>query len=167
MIFITSPGSLQRSQTASLLAGPTTSYCCGGRGAAGAATGEAAGAAVVESGVREENLAYLIYTSGSTGTPKGVAIEHRSAVTFIRWAEETFTTDELARVVASTSISFDLSIFELFVTLSLGGTVLMIENLLELPSMPADWSPTLINTVPAAMKELLEISHLPASVKTG
>ena len=35
-----------------------------------------------------DNLAYLIYTSGSTGRPKGVAIEHRSAVAFVRWARD-------------------------------------------------------------------------------
>src|SRR5581483_4633472 len=37
------------------------------------------------------NLAYLIYTSGSTGRPKAVAIEHRSAVAFVRWAQGVFS----------------------------------------------------------------------------
>ncbi|HEY4572773.1 MAG TPA: condensation domain-containing protein, partial [Thermoanaerobaculia bacterium] len=72
-----------------------------------------------------QNLAYLIYTSGSTGRPKGVAITHRSAVALVRWAAERFSADELAGVLASTSISFDLSVFELFVPLSQGGTVLL------------------------------------------
>src|SRR5260370_40160529 len=39
------------------------------------------------------NLAYVIYTSGSTGRPKGVAIAHRSAVEFLHWAMESFSTN--------------------------------------------------------------------------
>src|SRR5207249_1430675 len=61
-----------------------------------------------------ENLAYVIYTSGSTGRPKGVAIEHRNTVAFIYWAMSVFTPEDLAGVLASTSICFDLSIFEIF-----------------------------------------------------
>ncbi|HXQ70972.1 MAG TPA: condensation domain-containing protein, partial [Pyrinomonadaceae bacterium] len=64
------------------------------------------------------NLAYVIYTSGSTGRPKGVAIEHHSAATLVHWARETYSAEELQGVLASTSICFDLSVFELFVPLS-------------------------------------------------
>ena len=63
------------------------------------------------------NLAYVIYTSGSTGTPKGVGICHDSAGAFIHWARAAFSADDLAGVVASTSICFDLSVFEIFVPL--------------------------------------------------
>jgi non-ribosomal peptide synthetase component F len=66
--------------------------------------------------VSAENLACLIYTSGSTGRPKGVAIEHRSVIALVHWAGQVFKPEELAGVLASTSICFDLSIFELFVT---------------------------------------------------
>jgi non-ribosomal peptide synthetase component F len=79
------------------------------------------------------HLAYVIYTSGSTGRPKGVAIEHRSAVVLARWAGRTFSSDELKGVLASTSICFDLSVFELFVPLSRGGKVILADNALELP----------------------------------
>ena len=78
----------------------------------------------MEKEVTEENLAYVIYTSGSTGRPKGVAITHRSANVLLHWAREVFTEDELSGVLASTSICFDLSVFELFVPLSWGGRVL-------------------------------------------
>src|SRR6185295_3544364 len=61
------------------------------------------------------NLAYVIYTSGSTGQPKGVAITHGSAVALVAWARRTFTREELGGVLASTSICFDLSVFEIFV----------------------------------------------------
>src|SRR5690348_10879527 len=51
-----------------------------------------------------ENLAYLIYTSGSTGRPKGVAITHNSAVAFLCWARGSFAAEDLAGVMASSSI---------------------------------------------------------------
>src|SRR5262249_40883550 len=66
----------------------------------------------------ERNLAYVIYTSGSTGRPKAVSIEHCSAVALIEWAKEVFGKPELNGVLASTSICFDLSVFEIFVPLS-------------------------------------------------
>ena len=64
------------------------------------------------------HLAYLIYTSGSTGRPKAVAIEHRGAVAPVRWALSTYSTGELAGVLAATSITFDLSVFEIFAPLA-------------------------------------------------
>src|SRR6185295_6883191 len=70
------------------------------------------------SGVEPENLAYVLYTSGSTGLPKGVAITHRSAVAMLRWALETYSPAQLAGVLASTSICFDLSVYEVFAALS-------------------------------------------------
>ncbi|HKQ76261.1 MAG TPA: amino acid adenylation domain-containing protein, partial [Blastocatellia bacterium] len=113
-----------------------------------------------------ENLAYVIYTSGSTGKPKGVAITHRSAVALIQWANGTFTAEQLSGVLASTSVCFDLSVFEIFVTLSLGGKVIIAENALQLPSLPAAQEVTLINTVPSAMAEIMRQGGIPPSVKT-
>jgi amino acid adenylation domain-containing protein len=112
------------------------------------------------------NLAYLIYTSGSTGRPKAVAIEHRSAVALVRWAREVFTPEELSGVLASTSISFDLSVFELFVPLSCGGRVILAENALELPRLAAAGEVTLVNTVPSAIAELVRGGGLPPSART-
>ena len=112
------------------------------------------------------NLAYVIYTSGSTGRPKGVAIEHHSAATLVHWARETYSAEELQGVLASTSICFDLSVFELFVPLSWGGQVILAENALALPNLAAKDEVRLINTVPSVMSELLRLEALPAIVRT-
>ena len=113
-----------------------------------------------------ENLAYVIYTSGTAGRPKGVAIEHHSTVAFVNWAMSIFTPEELAGVLASTSICFDLSVFEIFVPLCSGGTVILAENVLHLPHLAARKQVTLINTVPSVMAELIHSGNLPASVHT-
>ncbi|HYO12891.1 MAG TPA: amino acid adenylation domain-containing protein, partial [Thermoanaerobaculia bacterium] len=116
-------------------------------------------------GARPEDLAYVLYTSGSTGRPKGVAIEHRSAVALLHWAGEVFPSEDLAGTLASTSINFDLSIFELFLPLSRGGTVILADNALALAGLPEAGAVTLVNTVPTAMAELLRLEALPASVR--
>jgi amino acid adenylation domain-containing protein len=116
--------------------------------------------------VRPDNLAYAIYTSGSTGEPKGAAIEHRNAVALLQWAKRVFTDKELAGVLGSTSICFDLSVFELFLPLSSGGKVILTENLLQLPWIGNKNEVTLINTVPSVMAELLAAGSLPDSVRT-
>ncbi|WP_270171318.1 non-ribosomal peptide synthase/polyketide synthase [Paenibacillus sp. SYP-B4298] len=120
----------------------------------------------VESGVHGHHLAYIIYTSGSTGRPKGVALEHRNTAAFLQWCGSQFSREELAGVLASTSISFDLSVFEMFVPLVCGGTVIMAENALYLPTLPAANEVTLVNTVPTAMAELIRMNGVPASVLT-
>src|SRR5258708_30078770 len=77
------------------------------------------------SGTTARNLAYLIYTSGSTGRPKGVAIEHASAWARAVWAREAFPAETFDGVLASTSMCFDLSVFEIFVPLAWGGRLVL------------------------------------------
>jgi amino acid adenylation domain-containing protein len=112
------------------------------------------------------DLAYVIYTSGSTGRPKGVAIEHRSAVALLAWAGERFPPRRLDGMLASTSINFDLSVFELFLPLANGGRVVLAANALELAGMAHRDEVTFLNTVPSAMKELLRLGAVPLSVAT-
>jgi amino acid adenylation domain-containing protein len=118
---------------------------------------------------RPESLGYVIYTSGSTGRPKGVAIEQRSTVALLQWAQQVFRREDLAAVLASTSICFDLSVFEMFLPLSVGGAVIVAQDALQLAN--ADWMAhsgvelSLINTVPSAMAELVRLGCLPASVR--
>jgi amino acid adenylation domain-containing protein len=119
-----------------------------------------------KAGSRPGDLAYVIYTSGSTGRPKGVAIEHRSATALCAWARTVFTDDELSGTLAATSICFDLSVFEIFVTLAAGGKVILADNALALPALPAKDEVRLVNTVPSAIAELLRSGGVPASVVT-
>jgi amino acid adenylation domain-containing protein len=116
--------------------------------------------------VSARNLAYVLFTSGSTGRPKGVAIEHRSASAMLHWVREVFPPQDLAGMLASTSLSFDLAVFELFGALSWGGCVFLAQNALQFPTMPAAQQVTLINTVPSAISQLLRSGDIPPSVRT-
>jgi amino acid adenylation domain-containing protein len=115
--------------------------------------------------VHPQNLAYMIYTSGSTGQPKGVAITHANADALIEWALGTYRPCQLAGVLASTSIAFDLSIFELFVPWGAGGAVILIDSLLDLPNLQGAPEITLINTVPSVLAEMLRGCKLPPHAK--
>ncbi|HSU82680.1 MAG TPA: amino acid adenylation domain-containing protein, partial [Thermoanaerobaculia bacterium] len=89
-----------------------------------------------------------------------------SAAVLALWARTVFSPEDLAGVLAGTSIAFDMSVFELFVTLAWGGKVILAANALELPRLPAAGEVTLVNTVPSAMAELVRLRALPASVRT-
>jgi amino acid adenylation domain-containing protein len=114
---------------------------------------------------RPDNLAYVIYTSGSTGRPKGVAIAHRSTVALLAWAETAFADEELRHVLASTSVCFDVSIFELWATLCRGGRLVLVGDALELAAV-ADEGLTLVAMVPSVLGELIRMRPLPPSVRT-
>lgn len=79
------------------------------------------------SGVTPANLAYMIYTSGSTGRPKGVMVEHRNVANFFVGMDDRITVDEAGQPVwlAVTSLSFDISVLELFWTLARGFKVVI------------------------------------------
>ena len=65
----------------------------------------------------ETDLAYVIYTSGSTGTPKGVMIDHHGAINTLTDINERIKLSSKDRVLALSSLSFDLSVFDIFGTL--------------------------------------------------
>ena len=106
-------------------------------------------------GLEPQHLAYVIYTSGSTGQPKGVMIRHANADNFVAWSLRSFPPEVLARTVFSTSINFDLAVFELFVPLAAGATVVLVENLLVADASLLERA-TLLNTVPSAIEALLD-----------
>jgi non-ribosomal peptide synthetase component F len=75
-----------------------------------------------------DDLAYLLYTSGSTGTPKGVMISHRNALAFSEWAAETIALAPEDRVTSVAPFHFDLSVFDLWATLSRGATLVIVDE---------------------------------------
>jgi len=77
------------------------------------------------SGARPENLAYVTYTSGSTGKPKGVMIENRSVVNVLTSFIKSYGLSAADRILQQTSISFDVSINEIFPVLCVGGAVVL------------------------------------------
>ena len=81
------------------------------------------------SDVKPEHLAYVIYTSGSTGKPKGVMVEHRNVVNFMAGMDDTLNYQGEPGVwLAVTSISFDISVLEIFWSLARGFKVVIQEE---------------------------------------
>ena len=72
----------------------------------------------------------------------------------------------LPGVVASTSICFDLSVFEIFLPLATGGTIVLVDDLLHLDQSPATQNATLLNTVPSLISELITVRDLPDAIET-
>ncbi|MET9014321.1 non-ribosomal peptide synthase/polyketide synthase [Streptomyces olivaceoviridis] len=99
--------------------------------------------------------AYVIHTSGSTGRPKGVLVSHGSVLALTDWAAAEFTGRGLAHVVASTSLNFDVSVFEIFSPLLSGGCVEVVRDLLALAERPGPWRAGLLSAVPSALDRLL------------
>ncbi|WP_323746773.1 amino acid adenylation domain-containing protein, partial [Catenulispora pinisilvae] len=106
--------------------------------------------------ISSSSPAYVIYTSGSTGRPKGVVVEHRSAVNFVLWADREFAFEQYSRVVWSTSLNFDVSIFELFGPLVSGARVEIVQNLLSLIGLDPELTRgSLISGVPSVFSHIL------------
>ena len=123
----------------------------------------------------EGDLAYMIYTSGSTGMPKGVMIDHRGAVNTVLDVNQRFDVGPQDRVFALSSLSFDLSVYDIFGTLAAGGTIVMPPA--DATRDPAQWvtllnreNVSIWNSVPALMSLLVEyiddqVELMPASLR--
>jgi len=83
--------------------------------------------ATAPQGPAAEDPAYVIYTSGSTGRPKGVVVTHRNALNFFAGMDDVLGTDP-GTWLAVTSLSFDISVLELFWTLTNGFTVVLADD---------------------------------------
>ncbi|WP_395854689.1 amino acid adenylation domain-containing protein [Cystobacter fuscus] len=113
---------------------------------------------------RSTDLAYVIFTSGSTGQPKGVMIDHRGAVNTVLDVNRRFQVGPEDRVLAVSSLSFDLSVYDVFGTLAAGGTLVMPDA--SLAREPAHWldlcskqKVTLLNSAPALTQLLVEYTE--------
>jgi len=107
------------------------------------------------------NLAYIIYTSGSTGKPKGVQIAHRSVVNLLHAIATCPGLSRRDRMLAVTTICFDVSVPEIYGPLTVGGRVVIASReatkdpaqLIELLSLQ---STTIMSATPATWRMLLE-----------
>ena len=137
--------------------------------------GDADGYAPVdEIGGKPDELAYVVFTSGSTGEPKGVEICHRSAVNTLDDLRHRYDIGPDDRVLAVSAVDFDLSVFDVFGLLGVGGTVVLIaEDERRDPqrwlSLVHEHRVTVWNTVPAVLDMLLTVAEagtgLPRSLR--
>jgi natural product biosynthesis luciferase-like monooxygenase protein len=109
-----------------------TVICLDADTAAGAA--DLAVSANVETAQDPESLAYVLYTSGSTGNPKGVMVTHRNVVNFFAGMDRALGA-EAGTWLAVTSISFDISVLELFWTLTRGFKVVLLSDAAKMPGL--------------------------------
>ncbi|KIF05976.1 hypothetical protein PL81_10140, partial [Streptomyces sp. RSD-27] len=103
-----------------------------------------------------DQLAYVMYTSGSSGTPKGVAITHANIVNGVLELASRVGMEPGKRLLAGTSVNFDVSVFEIFTTLAAGGVVELVRDVLVLGERKEGWSGGVISTVPSAFAELVD-----------
>ncbi len=114
----------------------------------------------IENIPRPADLAYLIYTSGSTGKPKGVQITHRSLTNFLISIKKEVQINKKDKLLAVTTISFDISILELFLPLIVGAQVILavkevVVDAFKLKNL-IDKSITIMQATPATWHMLLE-----------
>ncbi|WP_063063813.1 non-ribosomal peptide synthetase [Nocardia violaceofusca] len=76
-------------------------------------------------------VAYVLFTSGSTGEPKGVEVSHRAAANTIDALAASFGLDASARLLGLSSLEFDLSVFDIFAPLALGGVLVCVDAEIE------------------------------------
>ena len=118
----------------------------------------------IEPATDADALAYVIYTSGSTGLPKGVAISHRAAVNTILDVNRMARLTQLDRVFAVSSLSFDLSVYDIFGPLAAGAAIVLPDP--KPHPDPVQWlesvragGVTLWNSVPALLELLLDAAQ--------
>ena len=75
--------------------------------------------------ISKQSLAYMIYTSGSTGKPKGVKVHHQAVVNFLNSMSKKPGFSKKERLLAVTTLSFDISVLEIFMPLSFGGELII------------------------------------------
>ena len=80
---------------------------------------------IVLPNVAPHDLAYVIFTSGSTGQPKGVTMDHQAVVNTLLDINQRLDLNESDRVLAISNLNFDLSVFDIFSTLSIGATLVI------------------------------------------
>ncbi|UCG72523.1 MAG: amino acid adenylation domain-containing protein, partial [Chromatiales bacterium] len=108
-----------------------------------------------------EALAYLIYTSGSTGQPKGVKVPHRAVVNFLHSMARVPGLGSRDRLLAVTTLSFDISVLELLLPLTVGAEVVVAPAATTadgpaLARLLEDSGATVMQATPATWRMLIE-----------
>ncbi|WP_232665903.1 non-ribosomal peptide synthetase [Pseudonocardia sp. TRM90224] len=116
--------------------------------------------------VRPGNLAYVIYTSGSTGDPKGAMIHHDALTNRLQWMRREYDVTARDRILQKTPYSFDVSVWEFFLPLVSGATVVVAppgahEDPRRLATLMADERVTIAHFVPAMLGVFLDQPDLP------
>lgn len=111
-------------------------------------------------GVDADATAYVIFTSGSTGLPKGVEVSHRAAVNTVEDIDERFHVGSDDRVLAVSALDFDLSVWDVFGLLGVGGAAVLVpesgrRDANEWLALCRRHGVTVWNTVPALLDMLL------------
>jgi SagB-type dehydrogenase family enzyme len=115
-----------------------------------------------------DSLAYVIYTSGSTGRPKGVMETHRQVSNTIIDINRKFQVNENDRVMAISSMCFDLSVYDVFGSLSTGATLVLIssqKDVKEIIETLYTKKITIWNSVPAIMD--MTVKNMDIYIKPG
>ena len=118
-----------------------------------------------EESARPGDLAYVIFTSGSTGKPKGVMITHRQVTNTIVDINQKFSVNDRDRIMGISSMCFDLSVYDVFGTLSAGAVLAIINDQRDVEHLIETVESrhvTLWNSVPAIME--MTVNHLAASL---
>ncbi|MGC4059582.1 MAG: amino acid adenylation domain-containing protein [Aquabacterium sp.] len=105
--------------------------------------------------------AYVIYTSGSTGRPKGVVVPHRTVLNFLHSMAQTPGLLPSDKLLAMTTLSFDIAVLELLLPLSVGAQVLLAsdDEVMDgqaLQRLIAQHGVTVMQATPAAWRGLLD-----------